>query len=551
MNKKFIFLLTLTFGMVLSSNSFAYSDVSGHWAEETINNASSIGIINGYADNSFRPDASMTRAELITVLNRLIGLESETDKYIPDITRQDWFYTNMKRAVNAGIIEGDNKGLVKPNDNVTREQAVLIISRAFRIKNEGLSYTSFEDDASISSWAKPEFLTFVRKQYITGYKDNTLKPQNSISRAEILTILNRVLKNIPINGINSLKVNGNVLIKDAEISINNSEIFGDLIIGEKATKTVALNNVIINGNLVLYGPIDLGKNVVAVNGDIIKIYENNITSSLYYLNPSFGIKFPLPDGANAFDKSIENKDDYDKQDLIIVNIRQDNEYYYKNISELSLAQINLLEYDSIYEKIEDGKIKSYSYELYTDNATSHFLVIKRDNIVYTILFLNIVSDNIIDSIIANIEFMDGANTPIHKDMIYKNSKLCLKFSYKEGYVGVDDSYNTGNIYTGDSVFKLFIQVNMITDIDEYSINEVTTLLKTLIKSDGKIVDEKLGKINNHDTILFEIESEEDKIMCLYVIIGNNLYNFIFKGDINKMDSIGKEMFQNIVNSMEF
>jgi hypothetical protein len=65
------------------------------------------------------------------------------------------------------------------------------------------------------------------------------------------------------------------------------------------------------------------------------------------------------------------------------------------------------------------------------------------------------------------------------------------------------------------------------------------------------IDEKVSKISNHDTILFEIDSENNKIMCLYVIIGNNLYNFIFKGDELSMDSIGKDMFLSIVNSMEF
>ena len=101
------------------------------------------------------------------------------------------------------------------------------------------------------------------------------------------------------------------------------------------------------------------------------------------------------------------------------------------------------------------------------------------------------------------------------------------------------------------MFKLFIQVNMITDIDDYSISEVKTLLRSLIKNDGKIVEENVFKINNHNAIEFHIESDEDKTISLYVIIGQNLYNFIFKGKSFEMDNIGNEMFSSIVNSMEF
>ena len=388
---------------------------------------------------------------------------------------------------------------------------------------------------------------FIRKQYITGYSDNKVKPQSYISRAEILTILDRIVKNIP-TSISSAKVNGNTLIKDRNVILRNVEIFGNLIIGEIASKSIKLDNVIINGDLILYAPIDIETNLIAVNGKTVKIYENNVTSNEYYLDNVYGIKFSIPDGASAYSDMPENKNN---ADLIIVNTKQDDKYYFEDIGDISKEKIKNLEYDSIYVKVENGDVFGNPYELYSDNATSHLLIIKRDNIVYEILFMNIVSNNIIDSVLANMEFIAGTNVINHETKIYKNSKLCLKFSYKEGYVGIDDSYNTGNIYSGDSMFKLFIQVNMITDIDEYSINEVKALLKTLIKNDGDILNEKVSKISNHDTILFEIESEDNKIMSLYVIIGNNLYNFIFKGEESKMDTIGKDMFLNIVNSMEF
>ena len=549
MNKKFLTLLTLTFLVSISSHALAFSDVSGHWAEEVINNAEKMKIINGYNDDAFKPDAPMTRAELVAIINRLLVIESETDKYVPDVTRQDWFHSDIRKAMTMGIIQGDENGLVKPNDYVTREQAALIISRTFYVKpNEQVINLDFNDESEISQWAKSSILTLVKKQYISGYPDKTLRPKENITRAEILTILNRIINT---NVALEKKINGNVLIRDINVTLKNVEVFGDLIIGESVADSLNIINCIVNGNLVLYSPIDFEKNTIDVKGKVVKIYEQRVSSNMHYTDSAYGISFPLPDGATVIKSSEINNKYYNLNDLIIADVKQDDKYYFQSIDEISQEEIKNQKYDSIYRKIESSNIGDCPYELYKDNASSNLLIIKRDNNHYSLLFLNVDSDNILDNVMYNIKFIDGEKVVNHSEKIYKNSKLCLKFTYKDGYVGVDDSYNTGVVYSGDAFFKLFIQVNMITDIDEYSIQEVTALLKTLIKSDGKIIKEDVKKISNHDAIQFEIVSDDSKIISLYVIVGNNLYNFIFKGDETQMDSIGKDMFLNIVSSMEF
>lgn len=509
------------------------------------------GIINGYYDDTFKPDEYMTRAELVTVIDNLLGIESESDKYISDVTSKDWYYSNMRKAVYFGIIQGIGKGKVNPNSKVTREEAVVIIARALKIETDDTRFQSnFKDANRISEWAKKEYTTFIKKQYITGYEDNTIKPRRSITRAEILTILNRIVKNIS-PSIYSAKITGNALIKERNVIVNNVEVFGDLIVGEQASKTISFTNTIINGNLIIYAPIDMKTNTIAVEGNIIKAYENKSLSNTYYTNNEYGLTFPVPDGTSIFNGIPENSKDYSKKDLIIINVEKNDEYYYKTMSDICRETIKKIEYDSIFLKTAEGEIQKYPYELYNDNVNSSLLIIKRDNVVYSILFLNIASQNLIDSIISNLNFINGTKITNHDTVIYRNSKLALKFNYKNGYVGVDDSYNTNSVYSGDCIFKMFIQVNMITDIDEYSVDEVKTLLKTFVKNDGKIISEEVMKINNHNAIQFEIESENDKIISLYVIIGNNLYNFIFKGEKTKVDLLGKEMFNTIVNSMEF
>lgn len=552
MNRRFLFLLTLTLCTAMTSEAIAFSDVEGHWAEKSIQKAEEMNIINGYEDNRFMPDSYMTRAELVTITNRFLEIQSETDKYIPDVTRQDWFHSDVRKALSAGIIKGDANGYVRPNDYVTREEAAVIMCRAFYSEADGnVDTLSFKDNDSISSWSRADILTFVKKGYITGYPDGELKPKNNITRAEIITILERIIAGDIEAPMRDKKVNGNWIINQKNSQLRNVEFFGDLIIGETAGESLYLSNVVVNGNLVLYSPVDLQKNKVTVKGKIIKAYDKKIESTFHYTNSTYGVNFSLPTGAKVFETTEITSSVYDYDDVIIIDIKEDESYYFKDIHKISAEEIKSRKSDSIYKLIESDKFGFYPYEIYKDNANSSLLIIKRDNIVYSLLFINVVSDNILDNVISSIQFTNGEKTLNYAEKIYRNSKLCLKFTYRDGYVGVDDSYNTGVIYSGDPFFKLFIQVNMITDIDEYSVEEVTALLKTLIKSDGTIVSQKISKISNHDAIFFEVDDGENKIISLYVIVGNNLYNFIFKGEKSRVDSLGKEMFLDIVSSMEF
>lgn len=552
MNRRFLFLLTLTLCTAMTSEAIAFSDVEGHWAEKSIQKAEEMKVITGYENNRFMPDSYMTRAELVAIINRFLEIQSETDKYIPDVTRQDWFHSDVRKALSAGIIKGDANGYVRPNDYVTREEAAVIMCRAFYSEADGnVDTLSFKDNDSISSWSRADILTFVKKGYITGYPDGELKPKNNITRAEIITILERIIAGDIEAPMRDKKVNGNWIINQKNSQLKNVEFFGDLIIGETAGESLYLSNVVVNGNLVLYSPVDLQKNKVTVKGKIIKAYDKKIESTFHYTNSTYGVNFSLPTGAKVFETTEITSSVYDYDDVIIIDIKEDESYYFKDIHKISAEEIKSRKSDSIYKLIESDKFGFYPYEIYKDNANSSLLIIKRDNIVYSLLFINVVSDNILDNVISNIQFTNGERTLNYAEKIYRNSKLCLKFTYRDGYVGVDDSYNTGVIYSGDPFFKLFIQVNMITDIDEYSVEEVTALLKTLIKSDGTIVSQKISKISNHDAIFFEVDDGENKIISLYVIVGNNLYNFIFKGEKSRVDSLGKEMFLDIVSSMEF
>ena len=149
------------------------------------------------------------------------------------------------------------------------------------------------------------------------------------------------------------------------------------------------------------------------------------------------------------------------------------------------------------------------------------------------------------------EFWETENIIDSKVEIYKNNKLSLKFSYLDKYVSVDDSYNTGVINEEKKFFKLFIQVNTITDMQDYSLSEVKALLTAIVSEDGEIKELTTSKIMGNNAIKYEVDSEGKRIYSLYVVIGNNLYNLIFTGDEEGMLQVGEEMFDEIVKSLEF
>ena len=178
------------------------------------------------------------------------------------------------------------------------------------------------------------------------------------------------------------------------------------------------------------------------------------------------------------------------------------------------------------------------------------IIIKRENVVYELAFYNAVSENLVDNVLSTLQLIQTENIVDHKDVVYKNSALSLKFLYKEFYVLVDDSYNTGIMNENEALFKLFVQVNTVTDMENYTMKEVKNLLTSIARNDGEITKVEDFKIINNEAIRFVIKGEDRIINSLYIVVGNNLYNLIFTGEIDAMNEVGNDMFTNIINTIE-
>ncbi|MBQ9280315.1 MAG: S-layer homology domain-containing protein [Clostridia bacterium] len=553
MKKTNIFMISiLIFIAVIAPSSFAFTDTENHWASETIEKMQKYKVINGYTDGSFIPDGLMTRAEFVKVMSNMLKLEKESSKYIPDISRQDWYYSDIRKAVEVGIIQGDTNGYIHPNDFITREEAVVILSRAFRITQNNNIGKSYVDENMIADWAKKEVLTFSRNGYINGYEDDSIRPKDFIKRAEALTVISRVIPNFLQAEVYEGVIHGNTLVADSNVILRSLSIDGSLIIPDSYIKSLGAKNVEVKENLIIsnesYLELESIKNI-NVEKNTYTLYNSEVEKEENYVSENYGIEFSVPATAHVLELSGDTNVNFKENDLVIIDIKKNENYYLQSIR--TIAREEAKKYDNLFELMEEGKIQNAEYVLYDDKENAQMLVIKRDSIVYTFIFFNIVSDNLVDNVLSTIKLIPLENFEESQNRIYRNSALSLKFTYQDIYVVVDDSYNTKNVNSGDGFFKLFIQVNTITDMQKYSLSEIKALLETLARNDGEILESKTFKIMSNDAIQFKIHSEEKMIYSLYVVVGNNLYNFIFTGEENAMNEVGETLFENMVNTLEF
>lgn len=547
---KKVYVLMLIIFLMLTSATLAYTDVSGHWAEKNIESLSRINIIRGYSDSTFRPDDYITRAELITIVNRLLKNSEQSYKYIPDVNSTDWYAEEVRKGIYSGIIQGNEDGMIRPNDYITREEAVLILGRAF-VENMPVYNTfSYEDIDEISDWAHPEYYTFIKLGYISGYDDNTVRPKANITRAEIVKIINNIFSEIVFLGEYTEEVHGNLLVSGDEIRLTNVIIDGDLVVTEGTEGKLELNNVAITGNLILRAPVEYDNKKVSIKGKVINLYNSiDDGNANIYRNNEYGIEFAIPENAKVVEiTEAIKKIDYNQKNLITLRVNKDEELHFVSFKS-GLAK-EKKRFELIYNELKTGKIGLAEYAVCSDaKKDSYFVYIKRNDVEYALYFYNIDDYNVIDNLVNSIKLYEGEFIHEHIMKVYKNPGLYLKFSYLD-YVGVDDSYNTGNVFEGDSYFKLFIQVNNVTDMSDYSLEELKMILKTL-EGNAEILDSTAKNVYQYDAIEFTTKEDDKMTKSLYVIIETKLYHFIFVGDADKMESIGTEIYDNIVNTIEF
>lgn len=173
-------------------NANSFTDIKGHWAENYINNFYNKGYINGYEDNTFKPENPITRAEFVKVFNKVFGLTKTSGKVFSD-TVNHWAKNEIDIAVTNGVANGMSKEIFAPDKLITREEAAKMLANYKGIADSNHDKSrQFNDYNEISDWAKDSVEGAIEYGYINGMGNGTLAPKNPMKRAEVVVMLSRI-----------------------------------------------------------------------------------------------------------------------------------------------------------------------------------------------------------------------------------------------------------------------------------------------------------------------------------------------------------------------
>ncbi|MDF2658719.1 MAG: cell wall/surface repeat protein, partial [Paenibacillus sp.] len=177
-----------------------FADAGSHWAKDQINNMGSRLIVNGTGDGVYSPDKNITRAEFAAIIVRGLGLKPEDGSAaFSDVQDSEWYSGVIGTAYAYGLINGFEDGTFRPNERITREQAMVIVSKAMSITglaadaSDGALY-GFTDAAETSGWAAHGISASIAAGIVTGRDGGLLAPKAFVTRAEVAVMVERLLK---------------------------------------------------------------------------------------------------------------------------------------------------------------------------------------------------------------------------------------------------------------------------------------------------------------------------------------------------------------------
>ncbi|MFC0396734.1 S-layer homology domain-containing protein [Paenibacillus mendelii] len=189
------------YGLIYNQKTF--NDVSNHWAQESINDLASRLVINGADEKRFLPDGEITRAEFTAIIIRALGLSSANKTFhFKDVAEKAWYHQAVQIGYSYGLVDGHSDDSFKPNEKITRQEAMVILSRAMKLVelNKEIDNTKqqelvnhFADSQQLASWARQAAALTIEIGVIGGYKGK-LRPLQNITRAETAAIIQRFLQ---------------------------------------------------------------------------------------------------------------------------------------------------------------------------------------------------------------------------------------------------------------------------------------------------------------------------------------------------------------------
>ncbi|MDQ2087713.1 S-layer homology domain-containing protein [Herbivorax sp. ANBcel31] len=169
----------------------AFTDIDDHWSKEFALKLVDLGVLTGYPDNTLRPDQKITRAEGVVLLVNTLELDFSDGEISFDDAEliPEWCEDHVKVATDKKILTGYEDNTFRPFNNLTRAEMVVLVMNAFGYEKVEFDQSDFADGEMIPSWAADFIAGAVNEGIVTGYPDNTFRPSREVTRGEVFALI--------------------------------------------------------------------------------------------------------------------------------------------------------------------------------------------------------------------------------------------------------------------------------------------------------------------------------------------------------------------------
>lgn len=201
---KYVQITSFTNGIyTIIENKVEFKDVSDHWSREFVNEMGSRLIVSGIGKGIFKPNNDLTRAELAAIIVGALGLKaSGNSEKFADVEEGKWYSEAVNAAREYGIVSGYNDNTFRPMQKITREESIVMISKAMSMLGTSIKITEaeiqselkrFDDGGEFAGWSRKDAAYLIKHKLLVG-SGGKLKPRNNITRAEAATIMLKALR---------------------------------------------------------------------------------------------------------------------------------------------------------------------------------------------------------------------------------------------------------------------------------------------------------------------------------------------------------------------
>lgn len=519
----FFMIVTLVLTAILPSTYSAnsgqvFTDVSqDHWAAKFITKMKIRNVIDGYTDQTFRPNQGIDQAQAVSMVVRFLGYEVEAEalrdievsednelySYVQNV--QSWAKGYVLVAARLGLISNVSSAGFNPREEASRAwMAKLLITS---IQKHGTISTNtnsltFNDSEKIPSWARDEVNIATNLNIITGYTDGTFKPDRAVTRAEMTALLSKseefislsYLKDV-VRGKIEVKQNDSLIIDQGENELvkilkndsavlyqgNNKISFSQLKTTDEISAVTNKNNEIVYLDLLSTGD----RKINEIEG---KVYLNDITKKLL---------------------TIEDE----KQSLLSYKVTEDT-VVIKNNSTINLNEIKL--YDKVKLTIEESEIAIIEVtDAYEDQSLAEVVSINIKERVITARYVDKSYEVI--SLADQIKIYDQQGGHVGIEQLNVGDKIILIFQQeKVASIQIPLSYLDGYEITKYRSGKLTLSKNGVEEEYEYGSDLKVTISGYVepTMNDVEIGDIVKATIYNDKIIALELLNREKKVYLL-------------------------------------